>query len=263
MATVLRPSRPSACATMRPVHANSPLRRLVPLAAAAVVAVALSACGNSSAPSTHPSGAGATHKTSTSTTASHSATSASSTTATPAPTAPTAPTAPAPQAVTFSPFTAQGAVAQGLQATQQVSGRCTSPGVAGAASYRCAAEPGDVSYDPCFAPPLATTGPLVCVPDPTVVDIIRFSVGALPKASTAAPQERVWAMRLQNGEVCVLVNAAWDGRGPFACPTPSAANSLADCRTPTQTAQGWSTQCQAKENAASPFNSVPVVNVWN
>jgi len=120
-----------------------------------------------------------------------------------------------------------------------------------------------VSYDPCFAPPLATTGPLLCVPDPTVVDIIRFFVGALPKASTAAPQERVWAMRLQNGEVCVLVNAAWDGRGPFACPTPSAANSLADCRTPTQTAQGWSTQCQAKENAASPFNSVPVVNVWN
>jgi hypothetical protein len=128
MATVLRPSRPSACATMRPVHANSPLRRLVPLAAAAVVAVALSACGNSSAPSTHPSGAGATHKTSTSTAASRSATSASSTTTTPAPTAPTAPTTPAPQEVTFSPFTAQGAVAQGLQATQQVSGHCTSPG---------------------------------------------------------------------------------------------------------------------------------------
>jgi hypothetical protein len=120
-----------------------------------------------------------------------------------------------------------------------------------------------VSYDPCFAPALATTGPLLCVPDPTVIDIIRFSVGALPTASTTAPRTRVWAMRLQDGEVCVLVNATWDGRGPFACPTPSAASSLADCHTPVRTAQGWSTECQAEENATSPFDMIGVVNVWN
>ena len=240
------------------MHATFPLRRLVPLAAGAVVAVALSACGNSSTPSTHQS-ANATHKSTTSTKASPSATSPSSTTTTSTAT----PTVPVPQEVTFSPFTAQGAVAQGLQATQQVSGQCTSPGVAGATSYRCTAEPGDVSYDPCFAPPDATTGSLLCVPDPTVVDIIRFSVAALPKPSTTAPRTQVWAMRLQNGEVCVLVNAAWDGRGPFACPTPGTTSSLADCHTPTQTAQGWSTECQAKENANSPFSTVRVVNVWN
>jgi hypothetical protein len=237
---------------------NLLLRRVMPLATAAVVAVPLSACGSSGAPSTHQSGANSTHKTTTSTSQTPSTT--TTTTASTSSTTTTAPTSPE---VTFSPFTAQGAVAQGFQATQQASGQCTSPGVAGATSYRCTAEPGDVSYDPCFAPPLANTGPLLCVPDPTVVDIIRFSVGALPKPSATAPRTQVWAMRLQNGEVCVLVNAAWDGRGPFACPTPSPTSSLADCHTPTKTAQGWSTECQAKENTTSPFDTVRVVNVWN
>jgi hypothetical protein len=103
---------------------------------------------------------------------------------------------------------------------------------------------------------------LICVPDPAVIDVIRFSPGTLPRASTSVPKARVWAMRLQNGEVCVLVEAQWDGRGPFACPTPSATASVADCRAPTQKAHGWSTECQAKENASSPFTVMPVVNVW-
>jgi hypothetical protein len=231
---------------------NSRLRRLAPLAAAALVAVALAACGSSGTPSPHQSGAGATHRTTTSTTAGRSTTSVSSTTTT---------TAPASQVMTFSPFTAQGTLAQGLEVIQQVSGHCTSPGVAGSISYRCIAQPGDVPYDPCFAPPLASEGSLVCVPDPAVTEVTRFSA-AVPKASTSPPQKPVWAMRLQNGEVCVLVKAQWDGRGPFACPTPSAAGSVADCRTPTKSAQGWSAECQAKENDSSPFNTVPVLNVW-
>jgi hypothetical protein len=236
------------------MHPNFRLRRLAALTSLTVVAVGLSACAKSSAPSPHQSGAAGAHKTSTSTTAGRSASTSAPTTTT---------SLPASKEVTFYPFTAKGAIAPGLQVTQQVSGHCTSPGVAGAASYRCTAEPAHVSYDPCFAPPLATTGPLLCVPDPTVIDIIRFSVGALPKASTTASQTRVWAMRLQNGEVCVLVNAAWNGRGPFACPTPSTAGSVADCHTPDKTAHGWSTECQAKENATSPFDTVRIVNVWN
>jgi hypothetical protein len=248
------------------VPANNALRRLAPLAITACVAAALAACGGSGTPSAHDSGgAGATHRTSTSTTAGGStssipSTSTSTTTTTTAAAATT--TAPASQDMTFSPFNAQGGLAPGLQVTQQVSGHCTSPGVAGATSYRCRAEPGDVSYDPCFAPPSAATGPLLCVPEPTATDVIRFSVGALPNASTTEPQTRIWAMRLQNGEVCVLVNAKWDGRGPFACPAPGAAAAVADCRTPTKTAQGRSTECQAKENASSPFIVMPVVNVW-
>jgi len=249
------PGSVPACGT---VPANTALRRLAPLAVTAFAAVALAACGSSGTPSAHESGAGATHRTSTSTTAGDSTTSIStnssgSTTTT---------TAPASQDVTFSPFTAQGGVAPGLQVTQEVSGHCISPGVAGSASYRCIAEPGDVPYDPCFAPPAASGGSLLCVPDPAVMDVIRFSAATLPHASTSVPQTRVWAMRLKNGEVCVLVNAQWDGRGPFACPTPSAVASVADCRAPTQTAQGWSTECQAKENASSPFTVMPVVNVW-
>jgi len=240
---------------------HTPLRRLAPLLVTALVAVALAACGSSGAPSAHQAGAGATQRTSSPTTAGGSTTqSSSSSTTTTATTATTA--VPASPDVTFSPFSAQGGVAPGLQVTQEVSGHCTSPGVAGSASYRCVAEPGAVPYDPCFAPPVASGGSLLCVPDPAVIDVIHFSAAALPKASTSVPQTRIWAMRLKNGEVCVLVNAPWDGRGPFACPTPSAAASVADCRAPTQTAQGWSTQCQANENASSPFTVMPVVNVW-
>ena len=147
--------------------------------------------------------------------------------------------------------------------TQKASGRCTSPGVAGSASYRCIAQPGAVAYDPCYAPPLATKGPLLCVPDPTDTDVTQFSTDALPKASAHTPLRQVWAMRLHNGQVCILVRGTWDGRGPFACPTPTATNSLADCHAPEPTAQGWATSCQARQDASSPFNAVSVVNVWN
>ena len=243
------------------MHLNIRLRCLAALAVSTVVAVGLSACGNSGAHTAHQSGAGGAHGTSTSTTAGRSTSASSTTTTAPAPTTTTS--LPASKEVTFYPFTAKGALAAGLQATQQVSGHCTSPGVAGAASYRCTAEPAHVTYDPCFAPPLATTGPLLCVPNPTDMDVIRFSVGALPTASTTASQTHVWAMRLQNGEVCVLVKAAWNGRGPFACPTPGTAAAVADCHTPAKTGHGWSTECQAKENATSPFDTFRIVNVWN
>jgi hypothetical protein len=243
------------------VPAHSALRRLAPLAITALaLALALAACGSSGTPSAHDSGTDATHRTSTSGTGGASTTSIPSTSTTLATTT-TAP-ASAAQDITFSPFTAQGGIAPGLQVTQEVSGHCTSPGVAGSASYRCIAEPGNVPYDPCFAPPAAPRGSLLCVPDPAVIDVIRFSPGTLPRASTSVPKARVWAMRLQNGEVCVLVEAQWDGRGPFACPTPSATASVADCRAPTQKALGWSTECQAKENPSSPFTVMPVVNVW-
>jgi hypothetical protein len=233
-------------------------RRPVPLAVLTVLAVSLAACGGSSAPAAH-GGSGGTHVTTTSTTASSSG---QRPTTTSAPLVTTT-TAPASQELSFSPFTATGGVAQGLQVTQQLSGRCTSPGVAGAASYRCTAEPLDVSYDPCFAAPGATGGPLLCVPDPTATDITRFAIGTLPQAPKAEPQKSVWAVRLGNGEICVHVLAAWAaGRGPYACPTPSTANQVADCHAPAKTAQGWTIECQAAQNDSSPFDTVQVVNVW-
>jgi hypothetical protein len=237
-----------ACGT---VSVPSLLRRLAPLAAAALAAVALSACG-AGTPSPRQSGSAATHRTTTTTSSPATTTSSPATTT----------TAPVAQEVTFSPFTAQGSLAPGLQVAQQVSGHCTNPGVAGSASYHCVAEPGDIPYDPCFAPPGDGGGGLLCVPGPTVTEVIRFSSSALPDASTTVPAHRVWAMRLQNGQVCVLIDAQWNGRGPFACPTPALTGSMADCRTPTKTAEGWSTSCQAKEAATSPFGTTPVVNVW-
>lgn len=137
---------------MRGVRARFPFTRLVPLAAAALLAVGLAACGSSSPPAALSKRAGASHATTTST----------STTTT---------TAPPGQEISFSPYSPQGAAAQGLQVTQKASGLCTSPGVAGSASYRCTAQPGAVAYDPCFASPLATKGPLLCVPDPTDMDV--------------------------------------------------------------------------------------------
>jgi hypothetical protein len=220
------------------VRTSSPVTRLVPLAVVALLAVALAAC-SSATPSTQGKRGGGTSTTTTTTT-----------------------TAPTLGVVGFYPYTPQGTAAQGLQVTQKVSGRCTSPGVAGGASYRCTG-PGSVAYDPCFAPPLATKGPLLCVPDPTDTDVAQFSAGALPTAPAHTPQKQVWAMRLQNGEVCIHVRASWKGLGPYACPTPSATSSVADCHAPEHAAHGWTTACQAEQNASSPFRTLKVGTVWD
>ena len=238
---------------MRDVRARFPFTRLVPLAAAALLAVGLAACGSSSPPAAlsksadagcvprdHDDAAAPTTRSDTTTT-----------------------TAPPGQEIGFSPYTPQGAEAQGLQVTQKASGRCTSPGVAGSASYRCTAQPGAVAYDPCFAPPLATKGPLLCVPDPTDMDVTQFSTDALPKASAHTPlTPGVGHAPAQRSGVHTGARHM-DGRGPFACPTPTATNSLADCHAPEPAAQGWATSCQAKQDASSPFSVVSVLNVWN
>lgn len=227
-------------------------RRLAPLAAAAVVAVALAACGSSGSPSANQGSAHAGSASTTTSTGHGTTTTVAGATSTTAP----------PRDQAFSPFTADGNVAQGLQVTQQVSGTCSGPGVAGSSSYRCTAEPGNAHYDPCFAAPSATTGALLCVPDPLDTDLIRFSTGKLPALSPSVPATAVWAMRLENGDVCVRVNAQWHGLGPFACPALTASGSVADCRAPTKSGQQWSTQCQTKEAASSPFTAIRVVNVW-
>jgi hypothetical protein len=244
-----------ACGT---VIRSIPPRLLAPLAAAVLGAVTLSACGGAGTPSTQGSKA-ATTVAHTSTT-SHAA---STTTSRPAASTTSSPTTPAAQELGFYPFTVQGGIAQGLQVSLEATGHCTSPGVAGAVSYRCTAEPGDVHYDPCFAPPLGASGPVLCVPNPTDTDVIRFTVGTLPQAAPRTPAKPIWAMRLGNGQVCILVNANWHGRGPFACPTPATSGSVADCRAPVHANQSWSVSCQAKQDDASPFSTQHVANVWN
>lgn len=208
-----------------------------------MLVVALAACGSSSPPAANHTGQGVGADTSRSAT--------------------TATTAPLPQESSFSPYTPQGAVSQGLHVVQKVSGQCTSPGVAGTTSYRCTAQPGAMTYDPCFAAPGTSTGALLCVPYPTDADVTAFNVKTLPAPSSQAAPSRIWAMQLQNGEVCVLVRATWHGSGPFACVTPSATSSVADCHTPEHTAHGWIAACQVAQDANSAFTNQPVASVWN
>jgi len=171
-------------------------------------------------------------------------------------------TLPDTQEVAYYPFTPLGTADPSLAITRTVSGTCTADGVAGADSYRCFAQPSGEIFDPCFSPPRATSGPLLCVAAPNVTDIVEFDVGQLPSASPRAPL-RLWAMELADGQVCVLVDAAWSGLGPFACPAPTAGGSFADCHPPVRGAGGWSAPCQEAETTSSPFTTVHVEKAWN
>lgn len=167
------------------------------------------------------------------------------------------------QQIRFDPYTSGGTAVAGLHVTQTVTGTCVAAGVAGNSSFRCFAQPSAVVYDPCFVPPHATSGPLLCVADPAVPDAVEFDLGPLPSPASGAPAARPWAMELANGQVCVLVNAAWDGLGPFACPVPgSGPGAEADCHAPEARAPTWRAECQAEESASSAFEVLPVVRVW-
>lgn len=174
----------------------------------------------------------------------------------------TATTLPDTQEVAYYPFTPLGTADPSLSITRTVSGNCVGGGVAGADSYRCFAQPNGEIFDPCFSPPRAVSGPLLCVPAPNVTDVVQFDVGKLPTASPGLPL-RLWAMQLADGQVCVLVEAAWSGLGPFACPTPTAGGSFADCHAPVRGTGGWSAPCQAAETSSSPFTTVRVQEAWN
>lgn len=209
------------------------------------MAIVLAACGGGSNP-------GSAGSTTTSVAVSTSTASASTTT-----------TAPGTQQVGFDPYSARGTISPEVNLVQKVTGTCVSPGVAGTTSYRCFAHGSSMIYDPCFAPPHATTGPLVCVADPTVDDDVEFDVGALPAAPSGAPSTRPWAMQLSDGQVCVLVNAAWGDLGPFACLSPGATNPVADCHAPQPATPWWSAACQVQESTSSPFSSFQIDKVWN
>ncbi len=165
--------------------------------------------------------------------------------------------------VVFDPYSPGGTLLGTIIVTETVSGSCVTPGVAGTSSYRCFAQPGSSVYDPCFAPPRATTGPLVCVADPALPAATRVDVGTLPSEPASGPARQPWAMRLSNGQTCVFVAAAWDGLGPFACRTPASSGaSVADCHQPTKARPRWVADCQATEAVSSPFRSMQVVTIW-
>jgi hypothetical protein len=166
------------------------------------------------------------------------------------------------QPIIYDPFTATGAIKPSLRviSTQPIK-TCEAEGVAGEASFRCftASE----IYDPCFARPGATSGPLLCPSDPAGDQVVELTGLSLP---TPAPHQgisdtRPWAIQLADGQVCILVNAAWGGLGPFGCgSTPP--GPVADCHAPVSGSPLWTAACQDQENATSPFTTDRVDTVW-
>jgi hypothetical protein len=228
----LAPCGSEACANIGPVLAlaSSSLRRAPLLAGLVLGAVVLSSCAGNANP-----------------------TGSATTTTSPVGT----------RDITYYPYTPIGTVVPELTVTRTVSGTCVSPGIAGASSYRCFAQPGSTIYDPCFAAPHATGGPLVCVADPSTTVAVTFDTATLPTAAAGGPTTRLWAMRLSNGQTCVLVDGAWAGLGPFACPSPGSGPPEADCHTPTSGSSWWTALCQRTEADSAPFESLRVETVWH
>ncbi len=125
--------------------------------------------------------------------------------------------------VTFEPFTASGSLASPLHASGSATGTCIDAGVAGGASYRCfASSPGGI-FDPCFAGPRGTSEPLACVTSPKDTNVVMLRATSIQDLVPVSLPPRPWAIELAGGTVCTLVNAAWDGLGPFGCPPVPAA----------------------------------------
>jgi hypothetical protein len=169
------------------------------------------------------------------------------------------------EVLTYDPYTATGALAPTVVVTERLTAtHCYLAGVA-PSSYRCftfaSSPPGTGNiYDPCFAAPGRSSGPVVCpigVPGSRVAElnVSTMSQTTLPRI------RRPWAVELSNGQVCTKIDAAWSGLGPYGCqPTPP--GPLADCHTPVEATPTWSIACQTKLTPSVPFTTYPVSKVW-
>ena len=163
---------------------------------------------------------------------------------------------------TYEPFTTTG-IDPGLMVTSHVTGTCIrySRGEAERFYFRCFGN-GSGIYDPCFAGPQSTMAPLVCPSGPTSSDVVEFIVTSVTSDEPPSPTLPPWAMQLSTGQICVLVNAAWSGLGPYACQPAASQPSASDCHTPTAAQLFWTAACQGQETDASPFSTRNVVKVW-
>ena len=180
---------------------------------------------------------------------------------TPAPTSTTSVIA-GTRTVTYEPFTTTG-IDPRLMVTSHVTGTCIrySRGEAERFYFRCFGT-GSGIYDPCFAGPQSTIAPLVCPPSPTSSDVVEFIVTSVTSDEPPSPTMPPWAMQLSSGQICVLVNAAWSGLGPYVCQPAASQPSASDCHTPAAVQPFWTAACQAQETDASPFTTRNVVTVW-
>jgi hypothetical protein len=167
------------------------------LAAGALLALGLAACG----------GAG-------STIAGPPVAHAHSPTATAAPSSPQAsatPPAPPPQpagtqVITYAPWAAPGMLARGISAASTQSGSCftTSSATTAPGAYRCFV--GNNLYDPCFADATSGAGQAACPSpeNPDSVIVIRLTA-PLPKPATSPGSPIPWLLVLANGQHCQTI----------------------------------------------------------
>jgi hypothetical protein len=164
--------------------------------------------------------------------------------------------------ITYEPFTSDGALDPGLNVTTTLNAESCYEGVAGNTSFRCFVSGGG-AYDPCYARPGATSGPVVCPTLPTSSNVVEMNIASLPSPNQSSPEQRAWAFQLQGGKVCVLVAAAWGDLGPFSCQPPfSTAGPPADCHEPQPANPWWSAACQEEQSESSAFVSQSVTTVW-
>ena len=168
------------------------------------------------------------------------------------------------QVVVYQPWTSQGTISSSLHVTATLhSTLCIGDGVAGNSSYRCfttqLVDHRNI-FDPCFARPQAATGPVLCPINPANPHVVEIDVSTLGSPDNGAAKSRIWAIQLAGGQVCIAVNAAWAGLGPFSC-SPSNPGQVPNCHTPQPDMPWWFAQCEEKNGG--PFTAQRVVKVWS
>jgi hypothetical protein len=166
---------------------------------------------------------------------------------------------PATRVIRYSPFARDGKLKTGIHVRTKAFGTCFGGGVAGGQSFRCIAN--NQIHDPCFARSLV--GPLYCPQLPIGNWAVEVRIHGSLVRTNVVEKHIPWAIELPQGQECAKVNAAWGTLGPFSCnSTKMSRKVFADCRTPTQGANGWETLCQVNESTESPFQRMEIAKVW-
>lgn len=161
----------------------------------------------------------------------------------------------------YNPITPTGTLSSTLRVTAHIRGQCSGGGVAGRSSYRCITTSSRI-VDPCFA--AHPSGPFYCPTDVVGPDVVEINVRMRAATTSMEPAERRWAVELANGQVCIMVNAAWGGLGPLTCARTAKTRPgpVADCRVPVKGSSWWSASCQTKLSPSVPFTTYKAKRVW-
>ena len=143
-------------------------------------------------------------------------------------------------------------------------------GAAGRYYFRCFIK--SRVYDPCFSNVgnafegvVGLSSALVCPRNPTDNKVVELQIAHSTNINTDSKpwtSARPWAFQLSNGTVCLFVNAAWGGLGPYDCQAATPTTVLADCRVPQMTSPLWTTTCQDKKSSGNPFTSAVLEKAW-